>query len=52
MTKKIKLIKKSLNETYQKAYDRGIIDAMSTAVNIYNCPEYIREGVFKSFKIK
>lgn len=32
-------------------YKKGVIDAMSMAINEFNAPEWIREGVFERMNI-
>ena len=45
-------IVKSLRKRGNAEYKNGAIHAMSIAVNQYNVPDYIRDGVFEIMKIK
>ncbi len=48
--RKIK-INKALSDIYDKAYKKSAINAMSIAVNLYNCEPNIRTGVFMHMNI-
>ena len=44
--------KKSLGRLYDKGFEAGVRMALSIAVNHFNCPENVREGVFKYIEIE
>ena len=47
-----KAIAKSLENQRDTGFNKGAKMALSIAVNTYNVPEYIREGILEAMKIK
>ena len=41
----IKAMNEARKDERKEAYNKGVEDALSVAVNHYNCPDYIRDGV-------
>jgi Asp-tRNA(Asn)/Glu-tRNA(Gln) amidotransferase C subunit len=41
-------LQKQLKKITKTEYNKGVTDALSVAVNTFNCPDYIREGVLES----
>lgn len=50
--KRVIVLSKTLAKYGRKRYEEGIIEAMSVAVNMFNCEDRIREGVFRVLKIE